>query len=74
MDQVFLVQLYLKYLPFCETERQKDRILEHVRELREEIVRIEEMTRSERNTEMDIMKLIIESRTIKPSDYEKSPF
>lgn len=65
MDQVFLVQLYLQFLPFCESEKQKDRILEHVRELREQIVRIEEMTRSERNSEMDIMKLTIKSRTIK---------
>ena len=62
MDQVFLVQLYLRYLPFCETEMEKDRILNHVRELRRIIVRIEEMTRTEKNLEMDMMKLIIKSR------------
>ncbi len=65
MDQVFLVQLYMRYLPFCDTEIEKYRILNHVRELREGIVRIEEMTRTEKNIEMDMMKLIINSRTLK---------
>lgn len=62
MNQVFLVQLYLRYLPFCDTEKEKDRILIQVREIREDIVRIEEMTRTEKNMEMELMKLIIYSK------------
>lgn len=61
MSQVFLVQLYLNYLPFCGTEREKDMILGEVRHIRHDIQRIEEMTRTEKNMKMKIMKIIIES-------------
>lgn len=50
----------LNYLPWCENQSGKDRIMVEVRRIRNEIVKIEEMTRTEKNLKMEMMTVIIE--------------
>ncbi len=61
MGQVYLIQLLLEYLPHCETETQKDQILDEVRTIRRRVSDIEEMTKTERQMDIKRMKVIIES-------------
>lgn len=55
------VQLLVYYLPYCSEEKQKDAITYEIYRLRKRIVEIEDMTKSEKETELKMMKLEIES-------------
>jgi len=69
MDYVDQVDLLLRYLPLCETEVDKESIMYEVRRLRHQIVRIEEMTMTERNRDVKTMKVELEADFDEP-DYD----
>lgn len=73
MGQVHIIQLLLEYLPTCETEAQKYRILEEVGRMRSEVSRIEEMTRTERQMDVRMMKVTIESEINYDQEREIDP-
>lgn len=62
MQQVYLVDLLLRYLPHCEDEEDKDKIMIEIRRMRYDIVFIEDMTRTEKQKPIKKLTLIIESR------------
>lgn len=61
MKQVDLIQLLLSYLPLCSTSDQRDAIMEEVRMIRRRVSDIEEMTKTEKQMQMPLIKVTIES-------------
>lgn len=61
MEQVGVIDLLLRYLPFCENQEEFDKVMGEVRKLRMEAVEIEEMTKTERQKEVKIKLMTIES-------------
>lgn len=61
MDQVYLVDLLLNFLPFCNTEDEQFEILEEVGRIRNIITQIEELTKTERQRDLKFRIMTIES-------------
>ncbi len=55
------VSLLVYYLPYCTEEKQKDSITYEIYRLRKRIVEIEDMTKSEKETPIKMIRLEIES-------------
>lgn len=62
LNQLYQVDLLLKFLPDCENENQSLKIMNEIRLLRKKILFIEEMTRSEKQKPLKLIKVIIESK------------
>lgn len=60
-EMVSVIDGLLRYLPLCENQSQFDQVMEEVRRLRKEVSEIEEMTKTERQKDIKIKIITIES-------------
>lgn len=61
MEQVGVIDLLLRYLPFCENQEEFDKVMSEIRKLRKEVGEIEEMTKTERQKKVKFKLMTIES-------------
>lgn len=61
VEQVGVIDLLLRYLPFCGNQEEFDKMMEEIRRLRKEMSEIEEMTRTERQKKAKFRVMTIES-------------
>ena len=62
MEQVSVIDQLLRYLPFCDYYYQRDMIMSEVVRIRREVMQIEEMTKTERQMDIKVRIMTIESK------------